>query len=134
MSSNVKSNIWLCNLVMPDMAKRGGGSVIIISSIGGLRGSTTIGMYGVSKAADFALARNIAVEWGAKNVRANCVAPGLVKTDFARALWQDEKALKPRLAATPLRRIRRSLATGRARQGITIALPGRYAAHPARLS
>ena len=105
MGSNVKSNIWLCNLVMPEMAARGGGSVIIISSIGGLRGSTTIGMYGVSKAADFALARTLAGEWGPKKVRINCIAPGLVKTDFAKALWEDQEMLTRRTATTPLRRI-----------------------------
>jgi NAD(P)-dependent dehydrogenase (short-subunit alcohol dehydrogenase family) len=105
MGSNVKSNIWLCNLVMPEMAARGGGSVIIISSIGGLRGSTTIGMYGVSKAADFALARTLAGEWGPKKVRINCIAPGLVKTDFAKALWEDQDMLTRRTATTPLRRI-----------------------------
>jgi NAD(P)-dependent dehydrogenase (short-subunit alcohol dehydrogenase family) len=105
MGSNVKSNIWLCNLVMPQMAERGGGSVIIISSIGGLRGSTTIGMYGISKAADFALARTLAGEWGPQKVRINCIAPGLVKTDFARALWEDEAMLSRRTATTPLRRI-----------------------------
>lgn len=105
MGSNVKSNIWLCNLTMPDMAKRGGGSVIIISSIGGLRGSTTIGMYGVSKAADFALCRTLAGEWGPQKVRINCIAPGLVKTDFAKALWDDPEMLTRRTATTPLRRI-----------------------------
>lgn len=105
MSSNVKSNIWLCNLAIPSMAEKGGGSVIIVSSIGGLRGTGILGAYGISKAADFALARNLAVEWGPKNIRVNCVAPGLIKTDFARALWEDEKNLKPRLQTTPLRRI-----------------------------
>jgi len=105
MGSNVKSNIWLCNLVMPQMAGRGGGSVIIISSIGGLRGSTTIGMYGVSKAADFGLCRTLAGEWGPKNVRINCIAPGLVKTDFARALWEDKELLARRNSTSPLRRI-----------------------------
>lgn len=105
MNSNVKSNIWLSNLAIPSMVERGGGSVIIVSSIGGIRGTGILGAYGISKAADFALARNLAVEWGPKNVRANCVAPGLIKTDFARALWEDEKNLKPRLVTTPLRRI-----------------------------
>jgi NAD(P)-dependent dehydrogenase (short-subunit alcohol dehydrogenase family) len=105
MSSNVKSNLWLCNLAIPGMVEKGGGSVIIVSSIGGIRGTGILGAYGISKAADFALARNLAVEWGPKNVRANCVAPGLVKTDFARALWEDEKNLAPRLQTTPLRRI-----------------------------
>jgi NAD(P)-dependent dehydrogenase (short-subunit alcohol dehydrogenase family) len=105
MGANVKSNIWLCGLAMPKMAERGGGSVVIISSIGGLRGSTVIGAYGISKAADFSLCRSLAGEWGPKNVRVNCIAPGLVKTDFARALWEDEALLARRTATTPLRRI-----------------------------
>jgi NAD(P)-dependent dehydrogenase (short-subunit alcohol dehydrogenase family) len=105
MASNVKSNIWLCAGVIPDMAERGNGSVVIISSIGGLRGSPVLGAYGISKAADFSLCRGLAGEWGPKGVRVNCVAPGLVKTDFARALWEDEERLKRRCATTPLRRI-----------------------------
>jgi NAD(P)-dependent dehydrogenase (short-subunit alcohol dehydrogenase family) len=105
MSANVKSNLWLCSLAIPPMAERGKGSVVIISSIGGLRGSTVIGAYGISKAADFALCRSLAGEWGPKGVRVNCVAPGLVKTDFARALWEDPERLKRRCETTPLRRI-----------------------------
>ena len=105
MNSNVKSNLWLCNLAIPGMAAQGGGVVIIVSSIAGLRGNSVIGAYGISKAADFALARNLAVEWGPKNVRVNCIAPGLIKTDFAKALWENPDILKNRLAATPLRRI-----------------------------
>jgi NAD(P)-dependent dehydrogenase (short-subunit alcohol dehydrogenase family) len=105
MGSNVKSNLWLCNRAIPGMAERGGGAVIIVSSIAGLRGNTVIGAYGISKAADFALARNLAVEWGPKNVRVNCIAPGLIKTDFAKALWDNPDILKNRTAATPLRRI-----------------------------
>ena len=105
MNSNVKSNLWLCNLALPLMAERGGGNVIIVASIGGLRGSTMLGAYGISKAADFQLARSLALEWGPSNIRVNCIAPGLVKTDFARALWEDEARLKPRLETTPLRRI-----------------------------
>ena len=105
MGSNVKSNIWLCALAIPQMAERGNGSVVIISSIGGLRGSTVIGAYGISKAADFALCRSLAGEWGPKGVRVNCVAPGLVKTDFARALWEDPENLKRRTSGSPLRRI-----------------------------
>ncbi len=105
MGANVKSNIWLCNLVMPGMAKRGGGAVVIVSSIAGLRGTGVLGAYGISKAADFALARNLAVEWGPQNVRINCVAPGLVKTDFARALWENKEMVERRNAETPLRRI-----------------------------
>jgi NAD(P)-dependent dehydrogenase (short-subunit alcohol dehydrogenase family) len=105
MGANVKSNLWLCSLAIPGMAARGGGSVVIVSSIAGIRGTEMIGAYGISKAADFALCRNLAVEWGPKNVRVNCIAPGLVKTDFARALWEDEKALATRNAQTPLRRI-----------------------------
>src|SRR5262249_55130014 len=105
MGSNVKSNLWLCNLAIPGMAERGGGAVVIISSIAGLRGTGTLGAYGISKAADFALARNLAVELGPQNVRVNCVAPGLVKTDFARALWENPELLARRTASTPLRRI-----------------------------
>jgi NAD(P)-dependent dehydrogenase (short-subunit alcohol dehydrogenase family) len=103
--ANVKSQLWLCNLVIPGMAKRGGGAVVIVSSIAALRGSDVIGMYGISKAADLALVRNLAVEWGPSKVRVNAVAPGLVKTDFARALWEDEQRLAQRNAQTPLRRI-----------------------------
>jgi NAD(P)-dependent dehydrogenase (short-subunit alcohol dehydrogenase family) len=87
------------------MAERGGGAVVIVSSIAGLRGTEMIGAYGISKAADFALARNLAVEWGPKNVRVNCIAPGLIRTDFARALWEDPEALDARNRSTPLRRI-----------------------------
>jgi NAD(P)-dependent dehydrogenase (short-subunit alcohol dehydrogenase family) len=105
MASNIKSNLWLCNLAIPNMVSRGGGSVVIISSIGGIRGTEVLGAYGISKAADFALARNLACEWGPKNVRVNCIAPGLVKTDFARALWENEEMVKRRNAQTPLRRI-----------------------------
>src|SRR4029434_7258047 len=103
--SNIKSNLWLCNLAIPNMVSRGGGSVIIISSIGGIRGTEVLGAYGISKARAFALARTLACEWGPKNVRVNCVAPGLVKTDFARALWENEAAVARRNASTPLRRV-----------------------------
>ncbi|MFZ0852696.1 MAG: SDR family oxidoreductase [Hyphomicrobiaceae bacterium] len=105
MSSNIKSNLWLCNYAIPAMAEQGSGSVVIVSSIGGLRGSAQLGAYGISKAADMQLTRSLAVEWGAKNVRINCVAPGLVKTDFARALWEDPDRLKRTVATAPLRRI-----------------------------
>ena len=105
MGANVKSNLWLCNLVIPGMAERGGGAVVIVSSIGGMRGTDMLGAYAISKSADFALARCLAVEWGPKNVRVNCVAPGLVKTNFARALWEDETRVAQRNERTPLRRI-----------------------------
>ena len=105
MGANVKASIWFANLACPVMAARGGGALIIISSIGGMRGSEMLGAYGISKAADFSLARSLAVEWGPKNIRVNCVAPGLIKTDFARALWENEDLVKRRNAVTPLRRI-----------------------------
>ena len=103
--SNVRSNLWLCNLVIPEMAERRDGTVIIVSSIGGLKGSSMLGLYCISKAADMQLARNLAVEWGSSNIRANCIAPGLVRTDFARALWEDPKILARAEAAYPLGRI-----------------------------
>lgn len=105
MNSNVRSNFWLCNMVLPQMAERGGGSVIIISSVAGLLGTPNIGAYGISKAADMALARNICVEWGPKNIRANCIAPGLVRTDFAKALWDNPQIYEQTIKTYPLRRI-----------------------------
>jgi NAD(P)-dependent dehydrogenase (short-subunit alcohol dehydrogenase family) len=105
MASNIRSNLWLSALVLPEMAARKDGAIVIISSIGGLRGSEVIGAYGISKAADMQLARNLAVEWSPHNIRINCIAPGLVKTDFARALWEDEERAGKRIAQTPLRRI-----------------------------
>ena len=105
MNSNVRSNFWLCNMVLPQMAQRGGGSIIIISSVAGLQGSPTLGVYGLSKAADMALARNLCAEWGPKNIRANCIAPGLVRTDFAKALWDDPKVYQQVVKTYPLRRI-----------------------------
>lgn len=102
---NVRSNHWLCQMTIPSMAERGGGAVIIISSVAGLHGSTAIGTYGISKAADMQLARNLALEWGPANVRVNCIAPGLVRTDFARALWEDPKTHEHVCRRTPLRRI-----------------------------
>jgi dehydrogenase/reductase SDR family member 4 len=103
--TNVKSNFWLANMTAPEMAKAGGGSFIVISSVSGLAGSKMIGVYATSKTADFQLARNLAVEWGAKNVRANCIAPGLIKTDFAKAIWDSPKALAFYNGITPIGRI-----------------------------
>ncbi len=105
MDTNVRSNWWLCNLVAPEMMERKDGSIIIVSSIGGLKGSTTLGIYCISKAADFQLARNLAMEYGPHNIRVNCIAPGLVRTDFASALWTNPELLKRTEAHTPLRRI-----------------------------
>jgi NAD(P)-dependent dehydrogenase (short-subunit alcohol dehydrogenase family) len=105
MGTNVRSNFWLCNMVLPGMGKSGGGAIIVVSSIAGLRGSPIIGVYGLSKAADMQLVRNIACEWGAAGVRANCIAPGLVRTDFARALWENPNILQKRTRDTPLQRI-----------------------------
>ena len=103
--NNVLANHWLISMAAPQMLERGDGSIIIISSIGGLKGSPIIGAYNVSKAADFQLARNLAVEYGPYNVRENCIAPGLVQTDFARALWDNPDTLRAATADTPLRRI-----------------------------
>lgn len=105
MDSNIRSNLWLCNMVLPEMAERKDGAVIIVSSIGGLKGSTMLGLYAISKAADMQLARNLAVEWGKHNIRVNCIAPGLVRTDFAKALWGNPEMLAVTEANTPLRRI-----------------------------
>jgi NAD(P)-dependent dehydrogenase (short-subunit alcohol dehydrogenase family) len=105
LENNVIANHWLAQMVAPQMVERRDGAIIIVSSIGGLRGSPVIGAYNVSKAADMQLARNLAVEYGPHNVRVNCIAPGLIKTDFARALWEDPERLKQVNTMAPLRRI-----------------------------
>ena len=105
MATNVKSNHWLCNMVLPQMIERKNGSIIIVSSIGGIKGSAVLGVYGLSKAADFQLARNLAVENGQHNIRANCIAPGIIKTNFAKALWDNPEILEHTTTNAPLRRI-----------------------------
>ena len=105
LDNNIISNHWLIQMVAPEMKERKDGAVIIVSSVGGLRGSTGIGAYNISKAADFQLARNLAVELGPHNIRVNCIAPGLVKTDFAKALWDTPEAEKRSSANNPLRRL-----------------------------
>jgi NAD(P)-dependent dehydrogenase (short-subunit alcohol dehydrogenase family) len=105
LENNVLANHWLIQMAAPGMLERNDGSIVIISSIGGLKGSPVIGAYNVSKAADIQLARNLAVEWGKHNVRVNCIAPGLIRTDFARALWENPQTLKTVNARTPLGRI-----------------------------
>ncbi|MBM5811408.1 MAG: SDR family oxidoreductase [Gammaproteobacteria bacterium] len=105
MGSNVRSNFWLCNLAAAQMAQHGGGSILLISSIGANQGSATLGVYGISKAADFALVRNLAIEWGPRGIRANGIAPGLIRTDFSRALWENAELLRRAEAGTPLGRL-----------------------------
>ena len=105
MRRNIHSNLWLCNMAIPGMAQRGDGAVIIVSSIAGYRGNAVVGAYAISKAADFQLARNLAVEWGSKNVRVNAIAPGLIRTDFARALWTDTETRERVERMTPLGRL-----------------------------
>jgi len=105
LSANIKSNHWLAQMVLPDMIEKKDGSIIIVSSVGGYRGSTVIGTYCISKAADLQLARNLAYENGPNNIRVNCIAPGLVKTDFARALWDTPEAERRSSAGNPLRRL-----------------------------
>ncbi len=105
LENNVIANHWLIAMVAPEMVERKAGSIIIVSSIGGLKASTVIGAYNVSKAADFQLARNLAAEFGPSQVRVNCIAPGLIRTDFAKALWENPQTLKAITMHTPLQRI-----------------------------
>ena len=105
LDNNILANNWLIQAVAPGMIERREGSIVIISSIGGLHASKVIGAYNISKAADFQLARNLAAEFGPHNVRVNCIAPGLIRTDFARALWEDPKFVGAIERSTPLGRI-----------------------------
>ncbi|MBT6205788.1 MAG: SDR family oxidoreductase [Alphaproteobacteria bacterium] len=105
MNCNIRANLWLSRMVLPQMAERKEGSIILISSIAGIKGTDDIGVYGISKAADMAMARNLAVRWGEHNIRVNTIAPGLIRTDFAKALWEDPEKLASVEAQYPLRRI-----------------------------
>jgi dehydrogenase/reductase SDR family member 4 len=102
-ANNLKSVLWLAGMTLPAM--KDGGSFILVGSIGGIVANTVIGAYGMSKAAGHHLVRNLAAEWGPKNVRVNAIAPGLIKTEFARALWEDPKRAAERVSNTPLRRL-----------------------------
>lgn len=105
LENNVLANHWLISMVSPEMIERRQGSIVIISSIGGLGSSTKLGAYNISKAADFQMARNLAAEYSPSGVRVNCIAPGLIRTDFARALWENPLTLKSMTEPIPLRRI-----------------------------
>ena len=105
MHNNIRSNQILCNLVLPEMISNEDGSIIIISSIAAIKGSPILGAYNISKAADVMIVKNIAAEFGHKNIRANSIAPGLIKTDFAKALWENPDILKTVLSSTPMQRI-----------------------------
>ena len=110
MRNNVQSNLWLANLVLPGMAERKDGAVIFVGSIGGFAAARTLGIYGMSKAAEMQMARCMALEWGPHNIRINCIAPGLIRTDFSRAIWENPQLLRrARGAAAPAphRRARR---------------------------
>jgi dehydrogenase/reductase SDR family protein 4 len=104
-SVNVKGPLALCRLVQPIMARRGGGAILNISSVGGIRPEPGLGLYSVSKAALLSLTKVMAAEWSAYNIRVNALCPGLVKTTFSAALWQDEKTLQRFLQQVPLGRI-----------------------------
>jgi NAD(P)-dependent dehydrogenase (short-subunit alcohol dehydrogenase family) len=105
LDNNIISQHWLIQMCLPSMIERKDGAIIIISSIGGIRGTGVIGAYNISKAADFMLARNLAIEVGQHNIRVNCIAPGLVKTDFARALWDTPEAEQKSLTYNPMKRL-----------------------------
>ena len=105
LSNNIVANNWMIQMVAPEMRERKDGAIIIVSSIGGLRVSEVIGAYCISKAADMQLARNLARELGPSNIRVNCIAPGLVKTDFAKALWDTPAGEERASSGTPLRRL-----------------------------
>jgi NAD(P)-dependent dehydrogenase (short-subunit alcohol dehydrogenase family) len=105
MGTNVKGTFWLCNMVIPHMVEQGGGSIVLLSSIAGLRASANIGVYGMSKAAEAGLARNLSLEWGPQGIRVNSIAPGLIRTDFAQALLEDPDRLRKVEEKLPLRRV-----------------------------
>lgn len=105
MATNVQSNLWLARLVVPDMIAKGSGTMMFTSSVGAFKPSETLGLYGVSKLALIGLVRNLAQEFGPKGVRVNAICPGLIRTDFARALWDNPEAEKRANSQIPLRRL-----------------------------
>ena len=105
LDNNIVAQHWLITMVAPEMRARKSGSVVIVSSIGGLRGTSILGAYAITKAADIQMAKNLAREFGPDNVRINCIAPGLVKTDFAKALWENPENLKASTSGACLGRI-----------------------------
>lgn len=102
---NLKSSIWLVNEASPYLKKNNTSSIIVMSSISALIGTKNIGAYGISKAAEVSLVKNLAVELGPHGIRVNAIAPGLIKTEFSRALWSDKEKLKKQNENTPLQRI-----------------------------
>ena len=110
MGTNVRSTLWLCNMVLPGMAERGGGAALLVSSIAGLRGTDKMGAYGISKAAEIGMTRHLAVEWGPSSIRVNCIAPGVIRTSFARVLYENPEMRDPLVA-----RRHRSVASARSR-------------------
>ncbi|MDX2274502.1 MAG: SDR family oxidoreductase [Hyphomonadaceae bacterium] len=105
LQNNIVSNHWLIQMTVPQMRERKDGAIIIVSSIGGLKASPVIGAYNISKAADMQMARNYALEFGPDNVRVNTIAPGLIKTDFAKALWDNPKIMEQYTGKACLTRI-----------------------------
>ena len=105
MNNNVKSNLWLSQSAIPFLKKRKKGSIIIVSSIAGLQGVKNLGAYSISKTADLGLIRSLAVELGPYKINVNGVCPGIIKTDFARALWENPDILKEIEEHAPLKRI-----------------------------
>ena len=105
MNNNVKSNLWLSKASIPHIKKNKKGSILIISSIAGLQGVKNLGAYAISKTADIGLIRSLAVELGSKNINVNALCPGIIKTEFARALWENPKILKDVEENAPLKRI-----------------------------
>ena len=97
---NVTASLWLSGLVAPEMRSRGFGRIVLISSYVGQSGHPKIGAYGISKAAEIQIARNLALEYGRDGITANAVCPGLIKTDFSRAIWSDDDERASFLGAT----------------------------------
>lgn len=119
-AANIRGALWLAGRACPDMARRKDGAVILIGSAGGLRGSSDMGLYGITKAADMQIARNLAVTWGRHNIRANCVAPSLVVTDMAEVLTNDPKRQQTMEWTYPMQRF----GTVEDVSGVVVALAG----------
>jgi NAD(P)-dependent dehydrogenase (short-subunit alcohol dehydrogenase family) len=102
---NLKGYFRLCRQVFPHMKDQGGGKIINVASVAGLRPGFNMGAYSISKAGILMLTQVLARELGEYNIQVNAIAPGLIRTKFSRVLWESEDVLRMQEEATPLGRI-----------------------------
>ena len=105
MGLNLQAAVYLTKLIVPQLVTRRDGVLLYLASIAGVRGNKALGLYALSKAGLIQLARNLAVEFGPHNIRANTISPGMIDTPFSESLLSNQAFMEKRLGQTPLRRV-----------------------------